>query len=98
MTPRPILRWVVPLMEAIPFWLHGMVVLAVILYGLAAAATWRRHSMGAVFWCLASVAEQLASFAARPIVPPGPGAERRVCSFGELVRSPTRFQRHPSRH
>jgi hypothetical protein len=55
-------------MDALPLWLHGMVVLAVILYALAGIATWRRRSMGAAFWCMAIVVEQSASFAARPIL------------------------------
>ncbi len=58
----------VPLMDALPIWLHGLVVSAVVMYALAAAATWGRRSMAAAFWCMAIVAEQSASFAARPIL------------------------------
>jgi hypothetical protein len=55
-------------MDAMPLWLHGMVVLAVVLYALAARATWRRQSIAGAFWCSAIAAEQLTSLAARPIL------------------------------
>jgi hypothetical protein len=58
----------VPLIEAIPGWLHAIVLLAVVLYVVAGVATWRRRSMAAGFWCSAILAEQWASFAARPIL------------------------------
>jgi hypothetical protein len=68
LTPGDDYRRLVPLMEAIPFWLHAIIVLAVVLYVAAGVATWRRRSMAAVFWCMAIAAEQWASFAARPIL------------------------------
>jgi hypothetical protein len=68
LTPGDDYERLVPLMDAIPLWLHGMVLSAVMLYALAAAATWGRRSMAGVFWCTAIVAEQSASVAARPIL------------------------------
>lgn len=68
LTPGDDYERLVPLIDALPLWLHVMVVSAVILYVLAVAATWGRRSMAAAFWCMAIVAEQAASFAARPVL------------------------------
>jgi hypothetical protein len=67
-TPGDDYRRLVPLMESIPMWLHTIVVVAVALYALAAVATLRRRPIAAGFWCLAVAVEQMASFAARPIL------------------------------
>ena len=68
LTPGDDYRRLVPLIDAIPVWLHVIVVMAVVLYVAAGVATWRRRTVAAGFWCLAIVAEQWASVAATPIL------------------------------
>ena len=68
LTPGDDYRRLAPLLEAIPVWLHAVILLAVLLYVMAAGAMWRRSSMAALFWSLAVLAEQSASLAAKPIV------------------------------
>jgi hypothetical protein len=68
LTPGDDYRRLLRLIEAIPVWLHAIVVMAVILYAAAGVATWRRRPVAAMFWASAIVAEQWASLAARPIL------------------------------
>lgn len=68
LTPGDDYRRLVPLIEALPMWLHAMLAAAALCYALAGVSTLRRRSTAAGLWLLGVVLEQGASFAARPVL------------------------------
>lgn len=68
LTPGNDATRLVPLMEAIPLWLHVLLVIGACCYLSAVACTVRQHPISAVLVMLGVVSEQLAALAARPII------------------------------
>src|SRR5690606_34343717 len=68
LTPGDDVMRLVPLMEAIPLWLHAALVAGACCYVLAAVSALRRQPMAAALLLLGVILEQVASLAARPII------------------------------
>ena len=68
LTPGDNVTRLIPLMEAIPIWLHAMIVVGGCCYLSAVLATFRRQPIACGSLLLGVTVEQLASHAAQPIV------------------------------
>lgn len=68
LTPGDDVTRLIPLMEAIPIWLHALIAIGACCYLSAVVLTFRRQPIAAVLLLLGVAAEQLASLAARPII------------------------------
>jgi hypothetical protein len=68
LTPGGNVRRLIPLVEAIPIWLHALILIGACCYLSAVVSTCRRQPIAAVFLLLGVASEQLASLAARPII------------------------------
>jgi len=68
LTPGDDYRRLVPLIEAIPLWLHLMLAMGMICYALAVVSTLRQRSAAASFLLAGVVTEQASSILARPIL------------------------------
>ncbi len=68
LTPGDDVTRLIPLLEAIPIWLHMLIVVGAFCYLSAVVSTFRRQPTAAGSLLLGVAIEQLASFAARPIV------------------------------